>query len=72
MSVIPRYADGWEAMDAHPELDPEDWPCEGCGYPRSDHVARRPDIGEPCPPPAVGEYEPHPDVDQHPDHEEDA
>ena len=22
MSVIPRYYDGWEAMDAHPELAP--------------------------------------------------
>ena len=70
MSVIPRYYDGWEAMAAHPELDPEAWPCEHCGCPRSEHFAWRPDIGSPCPSPNGGDFEPHPDIDVHPEFEE--
>ena len=37
MRIIPSYADGWAAMDAHPELDTEWCPCTWCGEPYRDH-----------------------------------
>ena len=71
MSIIPRYADGWAAMDAHPELDPDSWPCRGCGEPRSGHSDRDCDDPDQCPG-SHGYYffDPHPDIDLHPDFEE--
>ena len=61
--------DGWAQIDAHPELSAESWPCLHCGWPRSDHSAFRPDVGEPCPE-QRGDFEPHPDIDVHPEFEE--
>lgn len=63
MSIIPRYYDGWEAMDAHPDLSPYSWPCRGCGEPWNAHPDPNPGSHGCC-------FDPSPDIDQHPDFEE--
>ena len=71
MSVIPRrYADGWASMDAHPELDPDSWPCRGCGEPWGGHSAYLLDDPDRCPDHPGYYFDPHPDIDLHPNFEE--
>ena len=70
MSIIPRYYDGWEAMDAHPELSPYSWPCRGCGEPWNGHSDCDCDDPDQCPGSHGYYFDPHPDIDQHPDFDE--
>ena len=66
MSAIPRYADGWEAMAAHPELSTDSWPCGFCGEPGAAHSDMRGDDPDRRPGQPGFYFDPHPDIDLHP------